>query len=914
MNRPFLIVFITLAVVACSVKQQSNLTFERLLVEYAEDPITIDEQHPRFSWIINSSERNKQQTAYQILVATEKKKLKAKTADVWNSGKVVSAETIQHELRETFLQSNQKYFWKVIVWDEKENASESPVATFETALFNASDWQAKWIGKTPEFKALPEKGFITHRDEQATMKDTVNHSGQSLLLRKEVNLSKKIESAKAFVTGLGFYEFYINGQKVGDHVLAPAKTPYHENILYNTYDVTTMLRQGENALGMHVGNGWYNPYKPWWQQYRMQWFGHKKAIAQVHVTYTDGSEQVLKTDESWLQSDGPITFSCVYDGEVYDASLDQRGWNSVGFDASKWQPVTVFNSIDSRLVSETMPPMRVIQTIKPDEIKVEKENMRVFDMGQNFSGWVRIKAKGKKGTKIRMRFSEDIYEDGTIDVTSTEQAKASAEFILKGEGVESYEPKFTYFGFKYVEVTAENGSLDLENIEGCVVYSDNKLVGDFKCDNELVNKLHRATVWSQKSNMLGYPMDCPQRDERLGWFGDAQVTAEEAMFNFNMPLFYENWFAGIRDNQDEATGDIPIISPQPYILDEGVEWSSTYITMLWDYYRYYGDKRILAGHYLSMKRYMEFLDNVSTDFIAPRSWIGDWGSLVKDRRAGELDATATAFYYFNATILSKVAAILDKKADQQHFEELAANIREAYNKNYFNAETGNYTNGCQMSNAFPLFLGLVPERSVEKVQENLVYDIEVTNDNHLTTGVIGTKYMPEALAAFGRTDVVWNLINQTTYPSWNSMMEKYTTVCEFWTLKQSKNHVMMGSIDAWFYKYIAGIQLDEDNPAYAAFQIKPYLLDGLSYAEAKTETMRGLVSSKWKNEGGTLTLEVKVPFNTSATVYLPAEEGAKITEAENQINEVEGVKYHGYSEGRHQLLVNSGQYQFKAEK
>ncbi len=563
----FLILLFSILILSCS--QQPTLTFQKLLVEYAETPINIDNPNPRFSWIIHSEERNKTQSTYQILVSSEEKKLKKGEADIWDSGKINSSETIKHEFSGRTLESNRKYFWKVIVWDEKGQTVESPVAVFETAFLNPSDWQASWIGTGNPDQPLPEKGFFSDKKEQYSLPDTVVHSGQSLLLRKEVRLEKKIKSARAFVTGLGIYEFYINGQRVGENMLAPAKTPYHRHILYDTYDVTSLLKKGENAIGFHLGNGWYNPYKKWWAQYRMQWFGHKKALGKIQIEYTDGSSETVKTDETWKFSDGPVTFNCIYDGEIYDARLEQKGWNEHGFNDASWKPVTVFEKPLARLESHTMPPVKVVQTTKPVQIKTA-ENLQVFDMQQNFAGWVRIKVKGDKGTKIRIRFGEDIFPDSTLDVTSNENAKATAEYILKGEGVETYEPHFTYFGFKYAEVSGDN-HFELQDVEGFVVHTDNQQAGDFESGNELVNKIHRATVWSQRSNMLGYPMDCPQRDERLGWFGDAQVTAEEAMFNFDMARFYENWFEGIRDNQDTKTGDLPIISPQPYIWDEGVE-------------------------------------------------------------------------------------------------------------------------------------------------------------------------------------------------------------------------------------------------------------------------------------------------------------------------------------------------------
>lgn len=894
---------------ACSAEKEPQLTFKKMLVEYAENPINIDIVNPRFSWIVNSSKRNQHQSAFRILLATSTDLLNKNTADVWDSGKQFSNVTIQHEYNKNELQSNHKYFWKVMVWDGNREEYESPVASFETSILYAVDWKSNWIGNGPISEPLPEKGFYGNRKEQAEMNDTISHFGNSLLLRNEVLLSKKVKSAKAFVTGLGFYEFFINGKRVGDNVLSPAKTPYNKYILYDTYDVTNLLVKGENALGIHLGNGWYNPYKKWWNQYRMQWFGSKKAMAQIHVTFDDGSTQTISTNKNWLWANGPITFNCVYDGEIYNANLEKQGWKLTNYTDSDWKTVNVVATPKARLKSQRMPTIKVNETILPKEVEVAVNGMKVFDMGQNFTGWVRIKAKGNKNTKLKIRFAEDINEDGTVNVSSTENAQATAEYIMNGDGLEIYEPAFTYFGFRYVEITSEK-PFELVDIVGQVVYTNNTRTGQFECSNTLVNKIHNATVWSQKSNMLGYPMDCPQRDERLGWFGDAQVTAEEAMFNFDMALFYENWFEGIKDNQDEKTGDIPIVSPQPYFLDEGVEWSSTYIIMLWQYYTYYGDKRILKKHYSTLKYYMEFLDSISNNYIVPMGWIGDWGSMVEGWKEGQPESVPTAFYFYNATILSKIAGVLNKVADMKYFSKLADDIQNAYNNKYFNPETGNYNDGSQMANAFPLYLGLVPDEFQTKVLDNIINDIVDKNNTHLTTGVLGTKYMPEALARFGHADVAWDIINQKTYPSWNSMMEKYTTVCEFWTLKQSKNHVMLGSIDAWFYKYITGIQLDEKNPAYSSFTIKPLLLKGLDFANSKLETIKGTISSSWKKEAGKLILGIEIPFNTSAIVHIPGGEKETILESGIQLKDIEGIEYIGYSDGVHKIKVQSGSYLF----
>ena len=646
----------------------------------------------------------------------------------------------------------------------------------------------------------------------------------------------------------------------------------------------------------------------------MQWFGAKKAIAQIDIKYTDGTSQLIVTDSNWLCSRGPITYNCVYDGEIYDANLDQQGWTAAGYDASTWNQATVFNNPHGRLLSHRMPAIKVHELFKPQDVKANLNGAKVYDFGQNFAGWVRISVKGTKNTHLKIRFSEDINEDGTINITSNEFAKATAEYILKGEGTEIYEPRFTWFGFKYAEVSAMGGTPEIIAVEGRAVYSDNTRSGNFACDNSLVNKIHKATVWSQKSNMIGYPMDCPQRDERLGWFGDAQVTAEEAMFNFDMALFYENWFEGIKDNQDEKTGDIPIISPRPYIFDEGIEWSSTYFTMLWQFYTTYGDLRILKRHYPAMKRYMGFLDKLSKDLILPKGWIGDWGSMVKGWKEGEPSSVPTAFYFLNAGIMSDVSRILGNKVDHDYFADLQDRNKEKYNKTYLNRETANYTDGSQMANSFPLFLGIVPEDMKNRVLENLVKDIVEKNQTHLTTGVLGTKYMPEALAKMGRGDVAWAIINQKSAPSWNDMMSKYTTMCEFWTLKQSKNHVMMGSIDAWFYKYITGIQQDEKIPAFASFTVKPLQLDSLGSAQARIETMRGMILSSWKRVNGQYQLNMEVPFNTSALIYLPAGEKDLISEGGLPLKKTTGVEYLGFKDGAHVLKVHSGNYSFTTRK
>ena len=916
--KTIVIALITSMIVSgCTITGNSSLKFERMLVEYAENPINIDQAHPRFSWIITSqigdqeSEiRNQKQKAYRILVSSTLQNLKAGKPDLWDSGRIESGETIQHEYLPDNLTSDCSYFWKVLIWDGEGNMHESPAAKFETAFLPEYNWSACWIGSMSAGETVPQKGFYMDRSEQNETGDTIVHDGCSLLLRYETELAPKVESAKVYITGPGYYELFINGSRVGDHMLAPAKTPYNKYILYDSYDITSLIKKGKNAFGIHLGNGWYNPYKKWWNMYRMQWFGSKKAIAEIHLKFADGTSSIIGTDNSWLWSAGPVKYNCVYDGEIYDANMEQKGWAEPGFDDSDWKHVSVFDNYRPRLASHRMPAIKIKEVFHPHEINAGAERSGVFDMGQNFAGWVRIGVKGDKNSVMKVRFAEDIRSDSTIDVTSNEYANASAEYILKSNQVEIYEPRFTFFGFRYVEISSLNGPLDIISVEGRALYSDNQPSGQFECSNSLVNKIHKATVWSQKSNMIGYPMDCPQRDERLGWLGDAQVTAEEAMFNFDMALFYENWLESIRENQDEKTGDIPIISPRPYIKDDGIEWSSTYIVLLWQYYKFYGDKRILSHHYLAMKRYMTYLDSISKDMILPMGWIGDWGSLVEGWREGEPESVPTAFYYQNAAIMSEIADILEIHNDSENFKKLASAIKDKYNSAFLDTLTANYNDGSQMANSFPLYLGLVPEKLRSGVMDNLVTDIVVKHNSHITTGVLGTKYMPEALAMEGRADIAWKIINQKSSPCWNDMMKKYTTMCEFWTLKQSKNHVMMGSIDAWFYKYIAGIQQDENSPAFSSFRIKPVIPDSLYSADATIETMRGTISSQWSKDTDQFSFKIEVPFNTTAFVYVPGKLDDELNESGKPLSKSVGTEYLGYNENYHKMRVGSGKYLF----
>jgi alpha-L-rhamnosidase len=711
--------------------------------------------------------------------------------------------------------------------------------------------------------------------------------------------------------GLGYYELNINGKRVGDKVLNPAKTNYRKQVLYDVYDVTDQLRSGQNAVGIHLGNGWFNPLKKWWS-WRMQWFGAKRAIFQLYIDFEGGSTKTIISDNSWTTAPGPVVSSCIYDGEIYDANLEKQGWDQPNYDDSDWENVNIVESPGGKMISQMMEPIKVIETIKPVALKNPQPGVYVYDMGQNFAGWARLKVQGKKGVKVVLRYAENLADNGMIDTTSNNKAKSTDTYILKGKGTELYEPFFTYHGFRYVQVTGFPGEPNPDNLEGCVVHSDVEPSGHFSCSSDAINHIHQCILWSQKSNLMGIPTDCPQRDERLGWLGDAHMTAEEAMHNFHMPLFYKNWLGGIQANQDIKTGDIPFISPWTFMEAGTPTWSGGYLLIIWYYYLYYGDTQIIAEHFDRMKRYVDLINSQATDYILPKDRYGDWVSVAEGWKRGDPESAVTAFFYYIAIVVSDAAKVLGLSDDAQHYAKLAEHIKVSYNKRFFDPETNQYENGNQMSNAFPLFLNIVPENQKDAVLKNLIDDIMVKHQNHLTTGILGTKYMIEALVNEGRTDIAYLLVMQTDYPSWYDMAKNRTTLSERWNQKGSNNHVMFGSIDAWFYRTLAGINIDEAHPGFKHIIIKPYIPQDLSFVDASLNTIRGKVRSRWDYADGDVRLRVVIPVNSSAMVYIPAQNKESITESGQLAESSPGVQFIRTENHWVVFRVGSGAYDFKS--
>ena len=902
---------ILLFLIVPSVAEAQQLHPEELCCEYLDDPAGIDVPRPRFSWALRSSQRGVSQSAYQVLVATTSKKLESNIGDMWNSGQVDSEESVNVTYKGDALESGSTYYWKVKVWDQEQNVSSwSNPAMFHTGFLDEADWEAEWIG-------APDKAI------------------SAPLLRREFSAEKQVKAAHAYIAGLGYYELYVNGRKVGDHVLDPGTTEYDKRVLYETYEVNDYLRDGDNAVGVMLGNGWY-------RHRRTRQYGEKpQLLMQLEVEFEDGSRTTIVSDRTWRVSSGPITSNSIWDGEVYDARLEKTGWKSPSYDDSNWDDAVKVEAPAGELDSQAMPPIKVTKTLRPVKMAEPKEGVYVFDFGQNMTGWPRLYVDGPRGTEITMKTAEVTNAQmaqikgkepegvpGLIDPSPNRSAKARDVYVLKGsEGVEVYEPRFTYHGFRYVQVEGFPGEPDMLNMDVKVVHSAVEPVGKFRCSNDLINQIHENILWGQLTNLHSMPTDCPQRDERQGWMGDAHLTAEEAIYNFDMVAFYTKWLRDIRDSQHED-GSVPDCVPyHNYGGKVGTPaWQVAYPLVTWYMYRYYGDTRILQEHYSALQKWMEYMDSIAEENIITKGR-GDWVPPKLSNRPddGSIPITSTGYYYRSARIMSRAASILGEFDDSERYAELAQSIKEAFNKEFLDEETYQYGQGSQTCNAFALYAGLVPEEAQKPVLENLVANIMEENNCHLTTGILGTKAVVECLMEQDRYDVLYALATQRTFPSWGYMISRgATTLWERWggyrffgPGMNSLNHIMFGCVDEFFYAGIAGIK--PSSPGFTRLSIKPRVLGDLTAASGSIQTLRGPVACDWEKKGNSFVAEVSIPPNTRAQVSLPKmglsgvsvdEQGRLIWEGSSLAGDVTGIARGRESEDYVTFDVGSGTYRF----
>ena len=906
LKRYFFVLVLISLLVACN--NNSQVKILKIKCQNLSDPVGIGDQKPTFSWIVKSDEQNERQTAYQVIVADNQQDINKNEGNVWDSGKINSGKSNGIIYDGKVLISSHKYYWKVRIWSRGGKSEYSSASTFTTAILHENEWQAKWIGEGLSIDPDNRNGFYYEPIRVDANGDSLKYNGKSLLLRKQITFSKPVTSALINVCGLGLYELMINGEKVGNKVLNPAKTNYAKMVLYDTYDVTDFLQKGENAIGIMLGNGWFNPIPKWWT-WRMQWYGEKRAMLQMQLTFDDGTTQTLITDGSWKIAEGPVRKHCIYDGETYDATKEITGWDTPEFDDSLWANAKEISAPKGELMTQEMPAIKKNETLKPVSVNYPENSMALVDFGQNFSGWIRIKLHGTKGDSIVFRYAEQ-QKGGMLDVTSNNRAVVKDVYIAKGDETEIYEPRFTYHGFQFVEISGLDYQLAENDIEGIVVHSAVEPVGTFECSNEDINKIHNAVLWSQRANLMGFPTDCPQRDERLGWLGDAHIISEEAIYNFDMQSFYKKWLDDIRINQ-ETSGDINFISPRTIYEGPAVSWSTGYLLIVWYNYLYYGNKSILKEHYDSMKEYVDFLSTLAEDNILPKDKYGDWLSTDEGWERGLPMLNSTAFYYYATTILTKVALVLDKTDDVQNYTDLAENIKTAFNKKYYDSTKHNYGAGSQYENAMPLFLNLVPENDKSAVLNSLINDIMAKREKHLTTGMLGTKYMMELLSREGKNDVAWALATQNTYPGWIDMLDGFNTLSEKWNSKvrTSHNHIMFGSIDSWFYKYLAGIQADEKNAGFQHIVIKPCVPEDLDWVKASLNTVKGKVASEWYRSADEFILRITVPFGSEATVYVPSQ-SEEVKEGDIAANDATRVSFLKMDGDYAVFNVGSGEYKF----
>lgn len=870
-----------------------------LKCEYADNPIGVDVAHPRLSWVISSQQRGQMQTAYQILVASSKEKLNADEGDLWNTGKVVSDQSTQVPYHGKALSSRQRCYWKVKVWDmEGKPSNFSDTSAWEMGLLSPNDWKALWLGFTPGW------------------------DGRALYFRYDLDLQKAVKRGRAYVAGLGYYELHINGVRVGDHVLDPGWTTFSKRVLYSTYDVGTLLKPGRNTVGVIVGNGWY---------------GMPKLLLQIEITYTDDTQDQFYTHgylggekEAWYVTCGPILNNSIYDGEVYDARLEKPGWDLPGTALPKpanrtegWVPAHQVEPPGGRLVSQMINPIKIMNVRRPVKIDEPRPGVFVYDFGQNGAGWARLRVKGQRGVRVTLKFSELLFPDGTVNQENLIKAAARDIYVLKGGEEEVWEPKFTYHGFRYVQVEGFPGRPKPRNLLVKVIRSSVQPNGVFKTSNELVNRINKMVWWTEASNLYSVPTDCPQRSERMGWLNDLTVRSEESVYNFNVSRFFTKFLYDIADTQIED-GSFTDTAPYKYGARPADPVDASYLLLAWFLYQHYGDTRVIAEHFDGFKAWTDFLASKTKDGIMTYGYYGDWSqpkaysmpnSAVSKTTPRRL--MSTGFLYYCSRLVSKMADILGREDDKSKYDALARRTAIAFNRKYFNSEVGAYGNNDESANSFALFLGLVPEKQVPRVVESLVKNVKAA-DVHLTTGNLCTKYLLEALTTHGRDDLAYEIVNQKTYPSWGFMLEKgATTLWERWEDltgpgMNSHNHPMMGSVGAWFYKYLAGIKADPQSAGFKKIIIKPHRAGDLTWVRAEYTSMYGVIRSAWSLEGKRFQLNLTVPVNVTATVYIPASDVNHVTEGGKAAVSAAGVKWLRTENRAVVFEVGSGDYEFTA--
>ncbi len=897
--------------------------------EYRKNPLGIESKAPRFSWELNSEERSVLQKAYRLQAGVDEESLKAGKGIIWDSGKVKSEQSIQVPYTGQALQPAKAYFWKVKVWDNKGNESDwSEIASWQMGLPSASDWAgARWIA----YEELPDNQRIVPAMHGKGKKELDEGKNTLPLLRKEFEVKKPLKRATAFICGLGHFEMSLNGNKVGDHFLDPGWTDYSQHALYVTFDVTSQLKEGKNAVGVMLGNGFYHVPR---ERYRKLTgsFGYPKMISKIVLEYKDGTSDNIISDTSWKTAAGPVTFTSIYGGESYDARLEPEGWNSPDFQGNeKWkQAITVEGpeNLDPQLAT----PVKIFDSFSPEKITEPGAGVWVYDLGQNFSGIVGISVKGPKGATVKITPGELLTEDGKVSQKAT-GSPYYFEYTLKGEGTESWQPRFTYYGFRYVQVEGavpqgrENpdNKPELVSLTGLHTRNAAESIGKFSSSKKLFNRTDELIDWAIRSNMVSVLTDCPHR-EKLGWLEQVHLMGNSIRYNYDIASLGRKIIRDMQVAQEES-GLIPNIAPE-YVefsfngdesFRDSPEWGSNGIIFPWYMYQWYGDRQILEESYPMMQAYIGYLKSKSENLIVSHG-LSDWYDLGPERPGFSQHTpngvTATAIFYYDLGIMSKVARMLGKIQDAQQYEQLAAEVKKAYNTKFFNKDTGQYATGSQTANALSVYVGLVEPEYKEAVVKNIIKDI-LDRNNSLTAGDIGYRYLLQVLDHENRSDLIFAMNSRTDVPGYGYQLEKgATSLTESWQAlpNVSNNHFMLGHIQEWFYTSLGGLRPGENSVAFKTIDIRPEPAGDVTAASMTHHAPYGLISTAWKKEGNSFELNTKIPANTTAKVYLPAGEGARIMESGNPLKRNKDAKILGYENGRAIIAVGSGSYSFTVDE
>lgn len=860
-----------------------------------ENPLAVNTTQPRLSWQLISKKSNITQSAYEILVASSEEKLKKNEGDIWNSGKVVSNKNLQITYNGTPLKNETKYFWKVKVWNQKDKSSNwSQTASFRIAPLTSA-LNPIWIGAiTKAYSHLPEgRNYHTatfNKEKKASLINASDSlSRRSIMLRKPFSVNKEIKEAVVYVSGLGHYELTINGKKIGNSEFAPLWTDYDKTVNFNTYELSAEeLKKGENVIGVLLGNGMYNTLAERYSKFYVS-FGPPTLFFKMKVIYKDGSEELIKSDETWKYSKSPITYNSIFGGEDYNTNLEQKGWNNKDFNDSTWKKVVVQEAPKGVLRAQTTTPVTIQKRYDVKEAKELKPNCFIFNMDQNLSGFTTIKVKGKKGQTVRVWVGESLNEDGTVSQGKTGKPYYY-DYTLKGEGVEEWQPKFSYYGFQYVQLeninykeTKDENLPTLVDLKSNFIYNSAGQAGTFESSNDIFNKTHLLINNAIKSNFQSVFTDCPQR-EKLGWLEEIHLNGPGLLFNYNLESFIPATMQNISDSQRE-NGLIPTIVPEYVVFGgdftDSPEWGVTGVILPWMYYEYYGDASLIEKYYPIMKKYVDYLGTKATNHIVSHG-LGDWYDYGTHAagysKNSPIALSATSHYFYGASLVAKAAKLLNKKEDTSKYETLTSDIKNAFNKEFFNSETKQYGTSSQFSNAVPVFMDIVEPQYKQVVMQNLLADIKAKGDR-LTTGDVGNRYLFQALARNGENETMYKMNNHYDAPGYGFQIKfGLTTLTEQWDPRKgnSWNHFMMGQIEEWFYQSLAGIVPDDQNPGFKHFFIQPEIVGDMTFVKATYKSIYGNIASAWEKKDGKLILKVEIPANTSATIKLPIAKNSEI--------------------------------------